>query len=65
LTIDELNPQILSEWLAGVSLPEGARILNRVAHTLTIFTREFEAATDSRPAVTEVVAWAGSNGESQ
>jgi hypothetical protein len=43
--IDELNPQILSDWLAGMSLPERARILNRIAHDLTICTREFEAAT--------------------
>jgi hypothetical protein len=43
--VDELNPQILSEWLAGMSLPERARALNRIAHSLTICTREFEAAT--------------------
>ena len=43
--VDELNPQKLSEWLAGMSLPEGARALNRIAHYLTICTREFEAAT--------------------
>ena len=41
---DELNPQILSEWLTGMSLPERARILNRIAHDLTICTREFEAS---------------------
>lgn len=33
---DELSPQVLSEWLAGMSLPERARILNRIAHDLTI-----------------------------
>jgi hypothetical protein len=42
---DEVNPQILGEWLAGMSLPERARTLNRIAHDLTICTREFEAAT--------------------
>ena len=41
---DELNPQVLGEWLAGMSLPERARTLNRIAHDLTICTREFEAA---------------------
>ena len=45
LMVDELNPQILGEWLAGMSLPERARTLNRIAHDLTICTREFEAAT--------------------
>jgi hypothetical protein len=44
--VDELNPQILSEWLTGMSLPERARILNRISHDLTICTREFEAATE-------------------
>ena len=44
--IDELNPQILGHWLAGMSLPERARTLNRIAHDLTICTREFEAATE-------------------
>jgi hypothetical protein len=44
--VDKLNPQILSEWLAGMSLPERARTLNRIAHCLTICTREFEAATE-------------------
>ena len=39
-----MNPQILSEWLQGMSLPERARTLNRIAHDLTICTREFEAA---------------------
>jgi hypothetical protein len=43
--VDELNPQTLSEWLAGMSLPERARTLNRIAHSLTICTRDFEAAT--------------------
>ena len=43
--IDELNPQILGEWLAKMSLPERARTLNLIAHDLTICTREFEAAT--------------------
>jgi hypothetical protein len=43
--VDDLNPQMLSEWLAGMSLPERARILNRIAHDLTICTRQFEAAT--------------------
>src|SRR5438128_1511626 len=42
---DELNPQILSEWLAGMSLPARARTLNRMAHSLTICTRDFKAAT--------------------
>jgi hypothetical protein len=42
---DELNPQIVGEWLAGMSLPERARTLNRIAHSLTICTRDFEAAT--------------------
>lgn len=44
--VDELTPQILSEWLTGMSLPERARILNRIAHDLTICTREFEAVTE-------------------
>ena len=44
--VDELNPQILNEWLAGMPLPERARILNRLAHDLTICTREFEAVTE-------------------
>jgi len=44
--IDELNPQILGHWLAGMSLPERARTLNRIAHDLTTCTREFEAATE-------------------
>lgn len=43
--VDELNPQILGKWLAGMSLPERARTLNRIAHDLTICTRKFEAAT--------------------
>jgi hypothetical protein len=43
---DKMNPQILSEWLAGIPLPERARTLNRIAHDLTICTREFEAATE-------------------
>lgn len=43
--IDDLNAQILGEWLAKMSLPERARTLNRIAHDLTICTREFEAAT--------------------
>jgi hypothetical protein len=46
---DELNPQILGEWLAGMSLPERARILNRIAHDLTICTREFEAEAATQP----------------
>ena len=45
LMVDELNPQILSEWLPGMSLPERARALNRIAHSVTISAREFEAAT--------------------
>ena len=44
--VDKINPQILSEWLAGMSLPERARTLNRIAYCLTICTREFEAATE-------------------
>jgi hypothetical protein len=44
--VDELNPQVLSEWLTGMSLPERARSLNGIAHCLTICTREFEAATE-------------------
>lgn len=44
--VDEVNAQILSDWLSGMSLPERARILNRIAHDLTICTREFEAATE-------------------
>jgi hypothetical protein len=43
--VDELNPQILGEWLAGMSLPKRARTLNRIAHDLTLCTREVEAAT--------------------
>ena len=43
--VDELNPQVLSEWLAGMPLPARARTLNRIAHSLTICAREFEAAT--------------------
>jgi hypothetical protein len=43
---DEINPQMFGEWLAGMSLPERARTLNRIAHDLTICTREFEAATE-------------------
>jgi hypothetical protein len=42
---DEVNPQVLSELLAGMSLPEKARTLNQIAHSLTICTRQFEAAT--------------------
>lgn len=41
---DEINPQILTEWLAEMSLPERARAINRIAYNLTICTREFEAA---------------------
>src|ERR1700758_5115937 len=44
--VDKLNAQILSEWLAGMSLAERARTLNRIAHCLTICTREFEAAAE-------------------
>jgi hypothetical protein len=44
--VDKIDPQILSEWLAGMSLPERARTLNRIAHNLTICTREFEADTE-------------------
>jgi hypothetical protein len=44
--VNELNPKILGEWLAGMSLPERARTLNRISHDLTICTREFEAATE-------------------
>jgi hypothetical protein len=43
--VDEINPQILGEWLAGMSLPQRARTLNRIAFDLTICAREFEAAT--------------------
>ena len=43
---DEINPQMFGEWLAGMSLPERARTLNRIAHDLTMCTREFEAATE-------------------
>ena len=43
--VDELNPRILSGWLAKMSLSERARTLNRIAHDLTICTRQFEAAT--------------------
>jgi hypothetical protein len=42
---DEINPQILGEWLAGMSLPERARNLNTISYRLTVCTREFEAAT--------------------
>ncbi len=41
---DEINPQILGEWLAGMSLPERARTLNRIAYQLTICARDFEVA---------------------
>jgi hypothetical protein len=44
--VDELNPQVVSEWLTGMSLPERARTLNRIAHDLTICTREFEAVRE-------------------
>jgi len=44
--VEELNPQMVGEWLAGMSLPERARTLNSIAHCLTICTREFEAATE-------------------
>jgi len=44
--VEELDPQTLGEWLAGMSLPERARTLNSIAHCLTICTREFEAATE-------------------
>jgi hypothetical protein len=44
--VEELNPQLLGEWLVGMSLPERARTLNSIAHCLTICTREFEAATE-------------------
>ena len=43
--VDEPNPQTPSEWLAGMSLHERARSLNRIAHSLTICARDFEAAT--------------------
>lgn len=42
---DEINPQMLGEWLAGMSLPERTRNLNRMSYHLTVCTREFEAAT--------------------
>jgi hypothetical protein len=45
LMADEMNPRILGEWLARMSLPERARTLNRIAYDLTICAREFEAAT--------------------
>jgi hypothetical protein len=38
-----MNSQILSEWLVGLSLQQRARTLNRIAHNLTVCTREFEA----------------------
>jgi hypothetical protein len=41
---NEINPQLLSEWLAGMHLPERARAMNRIAYNLTICTRQFEAA---------------------
>ena len=44
--VTEVNPQTLSDWLSGTSLPQRARILNRIAHDLTICTREFEAVTE-------------------
>jgi hypothetical protein len=44
--VDELNPQVVSEWLTGMPLPERARILNRIAHDLTICTREFEVVRE-------------------
>lgn len=44
--VNELNAQMLSEWLAAMPLPERARTLNSIAHCLTICTREFEAATE-------------------
>ena len=44
--VNEVNPQTLSDWLSGIPLPQRARILNRIAHDLTICTREFEAATE-------------------
>ena len=42
---DEINPRMLGEWLAGMSLPERARNLNRISYDLTVCAREFEAAT--------------------
>ena len=42
---DEINPQILGGWLAGMSLPERARNLNTISYHLTVCAREFEAAT--------------------
>jgi hypothetical protein len=42
----EVNQQILREWLAGMSLPERARTLKRIAHELTMCTREFESAAE-------------------
>ena len=42
---DEINPQMLREWLAGMSLTERARNLNRISYDLTVCAREFEAAT--------------------
>jgi hypothetical protein len=42
----EVNPQILRAWLAGMSLPERARTLKRIAHELTMCTREFESAAE-------------------
>ena len=41
---DEINPGILGEWLAAMSLPERARTLNKIGYNLTICAREFEAA---------------------
>ena len=57
---DELNPQILSEWLAGMSLPERERVLNRIAHSLTICAREFEAAAPT-PSASPAGAVAAAN----
>src|SRR5690349_12386623 len=42
---DEINPRMLGEWLAGMSLPERARNLNRISYDLTVCAREFEAVT--------------------
>ena len=40
----EITPQILSEWLAEMPLPQRARAINLIAYYLTICARDFEIA---------------------
>ena len=44
--VDELNPQVLSEWLTGMSLPESSVSEWNCSLPHDMRTREFEAATE-------------------